>query len=104
MARVHQVPLDDTTVVPFRLMKGATASLLKMTATVPTYRLQVFGTRSRVQVDGSADLRGSETMEVTSLSGERTVKHYAALDVKCLARSICGRCCRAKFVSYFELG
>ncbi len=82
MARVHQVPLDDTTLVTFRLMNGATASLLTMTATVPTYRLQVFGTRARVQVDGSADLRGSETMEVTSLSDERTVKRYAALDVE----------------------
>jgi len=82
VVRVHQVPLDDTTLVTFRLINGATASLLTMTATVPTYRLQVFGTRARIQVDGSADLRGSETMEVTSLSDERTVKCYAALDVE----------------------
>ena len=82
VARIHDVPLDDTTMITFRLADGATASLLTMTATAATYRLQVFGTKGKVQIDGSAEKRGSETMEITSVSGERSIRQYAPLDIE----------------------
>lgn len=82
VARIHDVPLDDTTVVTFRLADGATASLLTMTATAAIYRLQIFGTKARAQVDGSAETRGSETLEVIPVSGARSFKNYPPLDVE----------------------
>jgi predicted dehydrogenase len=82
VARIHDVPLDDTTVITFRLADGATASLLTMTATAATYRLQIFGTKAKVQIDGAAEKRGSETMEITSVSGERSVRQYAPVDIE----------------------
>ncbi|MCA3610945.1 MAG: Gfo/Idh/MocA family oxidoreductase [Methylobacterium sp.] len=82
VARIHDVPLDDTTVITFRLADGATASLLTMTATAATYRLQIFGTKAKVQIDGAAEKRGSETMEITSVSGERSVRQYAPADIE----------------------
>ncbi len=82
VARIHNVQLDDTTIVTFRLADGATASLLTMTATAPIYRLQIFGTKGRAQVDGSAETRGTETLEVVPVSGVRSVRNYPPLDVE----------------------
>jgi predicted dehydrogenase len=81
--RVHDVPLDDTTSVLFRLASGATASLLTMTATVPVYRIQVFGTRGSAEVRGQAETRGSETLEIVCLgSGERETRTYEPFDIE----------------------
>ena len=82
VARIHELPIDDTTVATFRLADGATASLLTMTATAPIYRLQVFGTNARAQVDGLADTRGSETLEIITVGGERRIINYPALDIE----------------------
>lgn len=96
VARIHEVPLDDTTVVTFRMKNGATASLLTMTATPATYRVQVFGTEAKVQIDGAAERRGSETMQITTVAGELSVENYEPLDIEraeieSFAEAIAGR-------------
>ena len=80
--RIHDVPLDDTTMVSFRLKSGATASLLTITATVPTYRIQVFGTKAKAEINGMAERRGSETMEVTRMDGTLSRTAYAPFDIE----------------------
>lgn len=94
-ARVHNIPLDDTTAVLFRLAGGATASLLTMTATAATYRIQVFGTLAKAEINGLAETRGSETMEVTPVAGEPSLKRYEPFDIEraeleAFARAIAG--------------
>jgi predicted dehydrogenase len=81
-ARVHDIPLDDTTAVLFRLAGGATASLLTMTATAATYRIQVFGTRAKVEINGMAETRGSETMAVTPVAGEPVLHRFEPFDIE----------------------
>ena len=80
--RVHAVPMDDTTMVTFRLASGAVASLLTITATVPTWRITVFGTLGRAQVDGAADRRGTEVMQLDFLSGDSQRRTYAPFDIE----------------------
>jgi predicted dehydrogenase len=80
--RVHDFPMDDTTMVTFRLASGAVASLLCITATVPTWRLVVFGTRGRAEVEGAADRRGTETLEVAFLGGDTMRRTYAPFDIE----------------------
>ncbi len=74
--RVHDIPMDDTTAVMFRLASGATASLLTMTATSSLYRIQVFGTLGRVEINGA------ETMVVTRLDGSQTNFQPETLDIE----------------------
>lgn len=80
--RVHDFPMDDTTMVTFRLASGAVASLLCITATVPIWRLSVFGTRARAQLDGASDRRGTESMEVVFLTGDTLSRRYAPFDIE----------------------
>jgi predicted dehydrogenase len=80
--RVHSFEMDDTTMVTFRLASGAVASLLTITATAPLWRITVFGTNGRAQVEGAAEQRGSETMEITLLSGDRQHRSYAPFDIE----------------------
>lgn len=80
--RVHSFAMDDTTMITLRLSSGAVASVLCITATVPTWRVTVFGTRARVQVDGSAERRGSETMQVAFTSGDAQMRSYAPVDIE----------------------
>lgn len=80
--RVHSFEMDDTTMVTFRLASGAVASLLTITATAPLWRITVFGTKGRAQAEGAADRRGSETLEVTLLSGDRQHRSYAPFDIE----------------------
>jgi predicted dehydrogenase len=80
--RVHDFDMDDTTMVTFRLASGAVASLLTITATAPTWRIVVFGTKGKAQADGAADRRGSETLEVTMLSGDTQLRRYAPFDIE----------------------
>lgn len=80
--RVHVVPLDDTTSIQLRLASGALASVLTMTATAPTYRVVVFGTKGKAQLDGLAEKRGSEVLETTSTGGDRQVRTYAPCDIE----------------------
>lgn len=81
-ARIHDVALDDTTIVTFQLRDGATATLTTLTATAPTYRIQLFGTKAKAQIDGLAEKRGSEVMVITTVSGERTEIKYEPLDIE----------------------
>jgi predicted dehydrogenase len=80
--RVHDVPMDDTTMVTFRLASGAIASLLCITATIPTWRLVVFGTKARAVVEGAADRRGTETLDVAFLNGDTLSRRYAPFDIE----------------------
>jgi predicted dehydrogenase len=69
--RVHEVPFDDTTAVLFRLASGGSAALTTITATAATYRVVVFGTAGKAELDGDAAVRGSETLTVTGVDGAR---------------------------------
>lgn len=80
--RVHDVAMDDTTMATFRLASGAVASLLTITATAPTYRLVVFGTRGKAELNGGAEQRGSETLDITFTSGDTERRHYAPRDIE----------------------
>ena len=82
LARIHEVALDDTTIVTFKTVNGATATLTTLTATAPTYRLVAFGTKDKVEINGQAEKRGTETMDITLVSGERTSRTYAPLDIE----------------------
>ena len=74
--RVHDIPMDDTTAVMFRLVSGATASLLTMTATTSVYRIQVFGTLGRAEIDDG------ETLVVTRLDGSQTRLQPPKVDIE----------------------
>jgi predicted dehydrogenase len=80
--RVHSFDMDDTTMVTFKLASGAVASLLTITATAPTWRVTVFGTKGKAQADGAADRRGTETLEVSLTSGDRQARTYAPFDIE----------------------
>lgn len=80
--RVHDFPMDDTTMVMFRLASGAVASLLCITATVPTWRITVFTTRARIEVDGVADRRGTEMMRASFINGDAMQRTYAPFDIE----------------------
>lgn len=80
--RVHSFEMDDTTMVTFRLASGAVGSLLTMTATAPLWRITVFGTKGRAQAEGAADRRGTETLEVVLLTGDRQHRSYAPFDIE----------------------
>lgn len=80
--RVHDVPLDDTTVVTMRLASGATASLLMITATAPTYRIVAYGTKGKAEINGDAARRGSETMVVTLTDGSETRRAFEPFDIE----------------------
>jgi predicted dehydrogenase len=80
--RIHDVPLDDTTVVSFRMKAGSTASLLTMTATVATYRIEVFGTKGKVEINGLAEARTSDTMAISLTDGTHSERTYAPFDLE----------------------
>jgi predicted dehydrogenase len=80
--RIHDFPMDDTASILFRLASGATASLLTMTATTPTYRIAVFGTLARVEITGSADQRGAEVMRVTRMDGTYVEMTHPPVDIE----------------------
>ncbi|MFW5834601.1 MAG: Gfo/Idh/MocA family protein [Pseudomonadota bacterium] len=72
----HDVPLDDTTSMLFRFESGATGYLATLTATAPTFRLQVFGEA------GSLELRSPTVLEHVPLGGERTLWTFPAVDIE----------------------
>jgi predicted dehydrogenase len=74
--RVHDIPMDDTTAVMFRMESGATATLLTMTATAPAFRIQVFGTQGRAEIDGA------ETLVVTGLDGSQSRMQMEPHDIE----------------------
>ena len=80
--RVHAFDMDDTTMVTFNLASGAVASLLTITATTPTWRIVVYGTKGKAQADGAAERRGSETLEIAMISGDRQTRSYAPFDIE----------------------
>lgn len=80
--RVHEFDMDDTTMVTFKLASGAVASLLTITATTPTWRIVVYGTKGKAQADGAAERRGSETLEVSMITGDRQSRTYAPYDIE----------------------
>lgn len=80
--RVHAFEMDDTTMVTFRLASRAVASLLTITATASTYRITVFGTRGKAELNGAAEQRGSETLDVTFVNGDTQRRHYAPFDIE----------------------
>ncbi len=53
---VHQVELDDTTSMLFRFESRATGYLTAMTATMPIFRIQVFGEKGGLELRGETDL------------------------------------------------
>ncbi len=80
--RLPEADMDDTTAVLFRFRSGASATLLTVTATAPSYRLEVFGTTGRAEMNGVGDRRGTETMVVTRTDGTTQAFDYPALDIE----------------------
>ena len=73
---IHEIEFDDTTSMLFRFVSGATGYLTVMTATAPTFRMQIFGDR------GAAELRGEQVLELVSVSGEKTIWEYPAFSTE----------------------
>ena len=82
LARVHEVPLDDTTLVTFRTVGGATATLTTLTATAPTYRIVIYGTKAKIEINGAAEKRGSETFDISTVNGEHARRTYLPFDIE----------------------
>lgn len=80
--RVHDVPLDDTTAVILRHRGGATSTLQMVTASAPMFRICVFGTKGSAEIRGKAEQRGSETLDITPVSGEPIRRTYAPFDIE----------------------
>ncbi len=71
--RVVEVDADDTTSVLFRMQQGITGYLGTMTATGGCFRLQVFGSKGWMRVDGMTHIAGAPSEERRSrLFGECT--------------------------------
>ncbi len=49
---VNEISLDDTTNMLFRFENGQTGYLVALTATTPTFRIQVFGEKCKVELIG----------------------------------------------------
>ena len=69
--REHELDMDDTTMVTFKLASGAVAPLLTITASTPTWRIVFYGTRGKARAGVAADRRGAETLEVSLVTGDR---------------------------------
>jgi predicted dehydrogenase len=80
--RVPELPIDDKTAAMFKLASGATASLITITATAATYRIEVFGSKAKAELTGDAGVRGSETLEVTYVDGSRERFDFPPLDIE----------------------
>ncbi len=63
---VNEINLDDTTNMLFRFENGKTGYLVALTATTPTFRIQVFGEQSKVE------LIGENILEIQPVNGVQT--------------------------------
>ena len=63
---VNEINLDDTTNMLLRFENGQTGYLVALTATTPTFRIQVFGEKSKVE------LIGEDILEIQPVSGVQT--------------------------------
>jgi predicted dehydrogenase len=94
--RIHDVPLDDTTICMFRLASGASASLTTLTATTPTFRISLFGTKAAAEINGLAENRAQDTLELRPTTGGRRIEQFTAQDmeraeIEAFADAIAGR-------------
>ena len=76
LRRVLTIDMDDTTSVLIRFRSGASGYFGVMSATVPTFRLQVFGS------ERSAELRGQDTLELVDLNGHREERRFPTVDTE----------------------
>ena len=74
--RIPDLALDDTMAAIFGLASGGSASLTAITATAPTFRLHLFGTEL------AAELRGPQTLVVSSVDGERRERTFEPFDIE----------------------
>jgi predicted dehydrogenase len=61
--RAVQIDADDTTSVLFRMKDGMSAYLGTMTATAGTFRLQVYGSKGWIKIDGMTHIAGASSEE-----------------------------------------
>lgn len=73
---VHAIAFDDTTSMLFRFESGTTGYLTALTATAPTFRIQVFGEK------GSAELRGETVLEHVPVEGHRLTHTFAPVSTE----------------------
>lgn len=73
---VHEIPFDDTTNMLFKFEQGATGYLVAMTATAPTFRLQVFGEKAAVE------LRGENRLEFVPVVGPKVTREWPPFDME----------------------
>ena len=80
--REHELDMDDTTMVTFKLASGAVAPLLAITASTPTWRIVFYGTKGKARAGVAADRRGAETLRVSLVTGDRQSRSYAPFDIE----------------------
>jgi predicted dehydrogenase len=74
--QVLEVDMDDTTAALFDLEGGARAVLVSLMATVPVFRLQIFGTA------GTAELRGERCLVLTRADGRVETLEFPPHDIE----------------------
>lgn len=74
--QVLDVDMDDTTAALFDLEGGARAVLVSLMATMPVFRLQLFGTK------GTAELRGERCLVLTHSDGRVETIDYPPHDIE----------------------
>lgn len=72
--RAVKVDIDDTTSMLFTFESGMTGNLVTLGATVPTQRIQVFGT------EGSAEIRQERYFEFRPVEGEAQSINFGPFD------------------------
>lgn len=89
--QVLQIEMDDTTAALLELENGASATLVSLMATVPEFRLKLFGTEAAAELDGEHSLtisRQDAEPEVITFDPTETER----LELEAFADAIAGPC------------
>lgn len=73
---VNEISLDDTTNMLFRFESGQTGYLVALTATTPTFRIQVFGEKSKVE------LIGENILDIQPVDGVQTRMTFPSISTE----------------------
>lgn len=93
--RVVTIDNDDTTSILFRMKDGMSGYLSTLTATTGLFRLQVYGSKGWVRIDGMTHIAGASseerrtklfgTCEFKPIKGEPETWQAEAIDLPCAA-------------------
>lgn len=90
LRQVLEIEMDDTTAALLELENGASATLVSLMATVPVFRLKLFGTEASAELDGEHRLtisRQGAAPEVITYDPTETER----LELEAFANAIAGR-------------